>query len=258
MQNTLLVQARTLRDVIEGAAGNTHNDVGHSLNSLRDVALALIPPGDASTLEKVMPRLRMTSGPYGVNSDAALILCNQVLSILEEHYGVQIEDPEEYDGEDENEDGDASYEIKRVVPRTSKVFVIHGHDTTNTLRLRAMLKERFALAPVILSEQPARGRTIIEKFESEADDSSYAFALITPDDLIRHGAPTYAQARPNVLFELAWFYGRLGRDRVCILFQESTRMPSDLDGISRIQFRASIEEKVTEIENELRASNLIS
>jgi hypothetical protein len=49
-------------------------------------------------------------------------------------------------------------------------------------------------------------------------------------------AGSYAQARPNVIFELGWFYGSLGHSRVCILFKNGTQIHSDLGGISRVQF----------------------
>src|SRR5207247_6328310 len=150
-----------------------------------------------------------------------------------------------------------SQNLTRIVPQGSRVFIIHGHDTTNTLRLRTLLKERYGLTPVILSEQPSKGRSLIEKFESEARNISYAFALLTSDDFISRAGQSYVQARPNVLFEIGWVYGRLGRDRVAILFQEGTSVPSDLDGILRIQFNKSIEEKLKEIENELQAAELL-
>jgi predicted nucleotide-binding protein len=54
----------------------------------------------------------------------------------------------------------------------------------------------------------------------------------------------YFQTRPNVIFELGWFYGRLGPENVCLLFEKRTAIPSCLDGIMRIEFDESIEEKV--------------
>ena len=67
----------------------------------------------------------------------------------------------------------------------------------------------------------------------------------------------YNQARPNVIFELGWFYGRLGRDRVCILYRKGTSIPSDLGGIGRGEFTDSVEEKIIEIEAELEAAGLL-
>ena len=98
---------------------------------------------------------------------------------------------------------------------------------------------------------------MIEKFEQEADPCGYAFVLLTPDDQIETPDGQYTQARPNVVFELGWFYGRLSRSRVVILLKKGTRLHSDLEGISRIEFADSVEEKLMEIERELQAVGLI-
>ena len=60
------------------------------------------------------------------------------------------------------------------------------------------------------------------------------------------------------VIELGWFYGRLGRERVCILFKKGTRIHSDLDGINRIPFGRSMTEVAIELETELRVANLLS
>lgn len=137
------------------------------------------------------------------------------------------------------------------------VFLVHGHDETNTSRLEQLLRRRWHLEPIVLSLEPGKGRTLIEKFEQEAQRSAYAIVLFTPDDLVEVSDTKYFQARPNAIFELGWFYGRLGRQRVCILFKKGTKIPSDLDGITRIEFDDSVGEKIEEIENELREAGLI-
>ena len=98
----------------------------------------------------------------------------------------------------------------------------------------------------------------VEKFEEEAQRSSYAIVLMTPDDLVQLEGGEYTQARPNVIFELGWFYGRLGRKRVCILFQRGTKIHTDLDGISRIEFGESVQEKVDQLERELVAAGVLA
>ena len=118
----------------------------------------------------------------------------------------------------------------------NKVFIIHGHDAVALEQLQKTLKGIWNLETIILKDEPGTGRTLIEKFEEEAKRTSYAFAIITPDDTIRIPDTEYFQARPNVIFELGWFYGNLGRNKVCILFKKGTTMHSDLDGISRIEF----------------------
>ena len=148
---------------------------------------------------------------------------------------------------------------ERINKNSKNVFIIHGHDEAKLLELRTMLKEKFNLNPIILREQPEEGMTIIEKFEKYAEQCSYAFALFTPDDIIAVDGEEYFQARPNVIFELGWFYANLGRSRVCILEKasEKSKIFSDLQGILRIQFRDNIEEKYLNIERELRSVGMI-
>lgn len=140
---------------------------------------------------------------------------------------------------------------------TKTLFIIHGHDETNTLRLQSLLKDRWDLNPVLLRDRPGKGRTIVEKFEEEAKKATYVFAILSPDDVVTASSDEYRQSRPNVFFELGWFYGRIGREKVCILFKKGTKIHSDLEGISRIQFDKDISDKILEIESELREANLI-
>ncbi len=53
---------------------------------------------------------------------------------------------------------------------------------------------------------------------------------------------TYFQARPNVIYELGWFVGKLDRENVRILLQDGAKIHSDIDGISPIQFNENIDE----------------
>lgn len=57
---------------------------------------------------------------------------------------------------------------KGLTANSSAVFVVHGHDESLKQAVARML-ERLQLTPIILHEQPNRGRTIIEKFHDHAD-----------------------------------------------------------------------------------------
>jgi predicted nucleotide-binding protein len=137
------------------------------------------------------------------------------------------------------------------------VFLIHGHDELNLLRLCQLLKDRWDIQSIILKERAGKGRTLIEKFEGEAPAATFAIALLSPDDQVQGAGANYPQARPNVVFELGWFYGRLGREKVCILLRKGTKIHSDLDGISRIEFNDSLDEVSEDIGRELKAAGLI-
>lgn len=146
-----------------------------------------------------------------------------------------------------------------TISASKKVFIIHGHNEAKRRELKDLLENKFGLETIVLGEQPNQGLTIIEKFEKYASCCGYAFALFTPDDIIINGEEQYFQARPNVIFELGWFYSRLGRNRVCILDQasEKSEIFSDLHGVMRIQFNDAISDKYLEIEKELKSAGLL-
>jgi predicted nucleotide-binding protein len=145
-----------------------------------------------------------------------------------------------------------------LVPATKNVFVIHGRDETNQLRLSKLIREDFKLAPVVLLDKPGRSAPTIDKFEQNAQTCSYAIALFTTDDkVITKDGEQYWQPRPNVIFETGWFVGRLGKERVLILLQDGVKIYSDFDGVNRVHFRDDVEDKFRAIRAELQASSLI-
>ncbi|MCK4391945.1 nucleotide-binding protein [Candidatus Bipolaricaulota bacterium] len=119
-------------------------------------------------------------------------------------------------------------------PRVSsrRVFIVHGHDETAKQSV-ARLLEKLDLEPIILHEQPNQGRTIIEKFE-DYSDVGFAVALITPDDVgaaKEDAERPKPRARQNVLFELGFFFGKLGRKKVCALHKGNVEILSDFSGV---------------------------
>ena len=113
----------------------------------------------------------------------------------------------------------------------SSVFVVQGHDEVRERVAR--LLEHLGLRPIILQEQPNRGQTIIEKFESYAS-VGFAVVLLTPDDVGRSASnpeDLKPRARQNVIFELGFFVAALGRRRVCALYKGDVELPSDYRGV---------------------------
>ena len=222
-RKVLLYQLNAIRENVQRAPGSSHWQIGLAINSIRDMLISSCSEQEAKAVEKLCNPIEIRrEGPYTVERGDATRLCDQLISFCVDE-GRSAEKPTE---------SSHSGNVERVVPRTGAVFIVHGHDVANTLRLRTLLKERFDLHPTILSEEPGKGRTVIEKFEEEASKAAFAFALVTPDDLVSIAGVQRSQARPNVVFELGWFCGRLGRERICILFREGTSIHSDLDGVS--------------------------
>jgi len=139
------------------------------------------------------------------------------------------------------------------------VFIIHGRDEAKWRELKDIIKSEFRLNPIVLIEQPDAGcKTVIEKFERYAETCTYAIAVFTPDDEVKYGAESYLQARPNVIYELGWFCGTLGRGGAMLLLKEGTEMFSDFGGIIQKRFRTNISERVVEIRKDLEAAGVLS
>ncbi len=119
------------------------------------------------------------------------------------------------------------------IPMSNKVFVVHGHDE-GARESVARLLEKMGFEAIILHEQANQGRTVIEKVEAHSD-VGFAVVLLTPDDEGRaKGKPLESlkpRARQNVLLELGYFIGRLGRGRVCALRRGEVEIPSDFAGM---------------------------
>jgi predicted nucleotide-binding protein len=120
--------------------------------------------------------------------------------------------------------------MKVEPPLTNRIFIVHGHEDGARETLARFL-ERLGFEAIILHEQPNKGRTIIEKVEANSD-VSFAVVLLTPDDEGRvNGGTLEPRARQNVLLELGYFIGRLGRERVCALKRGALEIPSDFAGV---------------------------
>ena len=118
---------------------------------------------------------------------------------------------------------------------SNKIFIVHGHDEEMKQAV-ARTVEKIDLKPIILHEQPNKGRTIIEKFE-DYSDVNFAIVLLSPDDIAypknKSSEDKKFRARQNVIFELGFFVGKLGREHVFILYREehNFEFPTDYSGI---------------------------
>lgn len=133
------------------------------------------------------------------------------------------------------------------IPSFPKPFIVHGHNEKLKLELKNFLQNNLKLPePIILHEQPNCGRTLLEKFEDYAAQTSLVFVLLTPDDTIAKIGDTddiKRRGRQNVIFEMGYFLGTLGRKtgRVFLLYLPPLELPSDLSGIGYIDISKGIE-----------------
>ena len=162
----------------------------------------------------------------------------------------------------------SSNNLKKSFALKKEVFISHGKDLKPLNELKNILV-KFGLTPVVLSEQPSSGKTVMEKLETYSD-VGYVFVILTPDDLggfvelgskwsrpqrLRKFLKTaHNRPRQNVILEFGYFVGKLGRDRVACLLKKPVEQPSDMQGIVYLSFKESVEEIKPEILKELNAA----
>jgi predicted nucleotide-binding protein len=118
----------------------------------------------------------------------------------------------------------------------SKVFIVNGHDEAPRETLARFI-EKQGLEAVILHEQANGGMTIPEKLIKHGN-VGFAVVLLTPDDVGRakNATEDKPRARQNVILELGYFVGRLGRDKVCALLKDDIEMPTDYVGVAYVKW----------------------
>lgn len=107
------------------------------------------------------------------------------------------------------------------------VFIIHGHDNELKSEIQ-LLMQNAGINNIVLHEQADKGRTIIDKLIDETNNSGYAIAILTPDDLTNDGSK---RARQNVILEIGYFIGKIGKERIRFIVKGDIEIPSDLQGI---------------------------
>lgn len=126
--------------------------------------------------------------------------------------------------------------------RTDSVFIVHGRNDLLKTTVARVLERTGDHPVVILHEQANLGKTLIEKFEDHAGSADFAVVICSADDVgglapsgnvpsHDHGTDR-PRARQNVIFELGYFVGKLGRSRVAVLYETGVELPSDYSGVT--------------------------
>lgn len=141
---------------------------------------------------------------------------------------------------------------------SQRVFIVHGRDQ-HFREVVARFVEKQRYQPVILAEQVNQGRTIFEKFLDEAADAAFAVAILSPEDLgrFRSEQEDRPRARQNVVFELGYFVGLLGRKSVVALVQPGVEIPSDIAGLLYIAVQEDGDTWKMQLAKEMKAAGLV-
>ena len=172
------------------------------------------------------PVMSVMGGPQSQYDEPYIAGLNSAASMLESMIG---EIKEYWDDDDVPTDAATDFVSSEI---SREVFLVHGKDD-GAKETVARYLEQLGLEPIVLHEQPNQGRTIIEKFEQYAQ-VGFAVVLLTPDDEFsppEQGGSIRFRARQNVILELGFFLGILGREKTLALHKGKLELPSDYDGV---------------------------
>jgi CRP/FNR family cyclic AMP-dependent transcriptional regulator len=121
-----------------------------------------------------------------------------------------------------------------------RVFVI---SSVEALPVARAIENAFAYDPfatIVCAQGVFRVTNYtLESLENELEKCDFAVAIAHPDDQTHVRDEDWPTPRDNVIFELGFFMGRLGRSRAILMEPrgERLKLPSDLAGITTIRYR---------------------
>jgi predicted nucleotide-binding protein len=112
---------------------------------------------------------------------------------------------------------------------------VHVQDEGKKYDHDSYLQKLLNEPPIILHQEPNGGKVLIEKLEDSAASVGFAIVLLTGDDTGRakqlNSADDRPRARQNVVFEMGFFFGLIGRGHVAVLYEPGLENPSDINGL---------------------------
>ncbi len=124
----------------------------------------------------------------------------------------------------------------KVIENPPRIFISHG-SSKDWLQVQNYIEKDLEIDTLELAQEPNKGRTVLQKLNEESDKCSYSVVVMTGDDLI---SDEEIRARENVMHEIGFFQGKYGLDKVCLLYEEGTNIPSNIHGLVYIPFPKNI------------------
>lgn len=124
------------------------------------------------------------------------------------------------------------FEGKDQVFLEDKIFISHGRSE-DWRQVQAFIERDLDKPTIELAQQANKGRTVLQKLDDESSNCSFAVIVMTGDDLLTDENP---RARENVIHEIGFFQGKYGLERICLLYEEGTNIPSNIHGLVYIPY----------------------
>jgi predicted nucleotide-binding protein len=121
-----------------------------------------------------------------------------------------------------------------------RVFIISSAESLEIARVIQNAFDHDPFRVVVWTDGVFRASYYaIESLERVLDQSDVAIAVAEPDDVTESRGQRHGTPRDNVIFELGFFMGRLGRHRSLLVEPrgKEIKLPSDLAGITTITYK---------------------
>lgn len=142
----------------------------------------------------------------------------------------------------------------------SRIFVVHGADTDALAQLELVLY-KLDVQPLVQKDVDGKGKSLFTALmDNIATESDFAIVLLTPDDYGYRNSEAETEkqprARQNVILEAGMALAKLGQDRVAIIKKGALEIPSDLEGLIRIEYNNQVKEIASKIAQRLNGAGV--
>lgn len=156
-------------------------------------------------------------------------------------------------GEKQNFEAKAATNVRRI-------FIVHGSDHEALEQLELVLF-RLGIEPLVQKNVDGKGLPLFQALmENIGNDTDFVFVLMTPDDYgyrkEESDTDRKPRARQNVILEAGMALSKLGSDRVALIKRGALELPSDLDGIIRIEYNSHVKEVAAKIAQRLTGAGI--
>ena len=117
--------------------------------------------------------------------------------------------------------------VAPTAPDKRRVFITHGR-ANDWREVQAYLEKDLGFDTKELAQEASTGMTILGKLVSVSDECDSAVIVMTGDDVDSTGQ---TRARENEVHEIGFYQGKYGLERVCLLHEEGTNIPSNIHGL---------------------------
>jgi predicted nucleotide-binding protein len=137
-----------------------------------------------------------------------------------------------------------------------KKYIFIGHGRSNIWKdLKDFLHDRLLLDWEEFNRESAAGISTSERLRDMADNSKFAFIIMTAEDEHSDGN---LHARENVIHEVGLFQGKIGFRKTIILLEDGCTEFSNISGLGQIRFpKGRIDSKYEELRKVLERENII-